>query len=59
MAPFALKLFSHTPPWVWAILALLEQFWQVHRGLVVRASAISTALRDESGKVLLTLRGRR
>ncbi len=35
-----------------------QQFWQVHRGLVVRASAISTALRDESGKVLLTLRGR-
>ncbi|MBI3154275.1 MAG: response regulator transcription factor [Burkholderiales bacterium] len=35
-----------------------QQFWQVHRGLVVRASAISTALRDESGKVFLTLRGR-
>ena len=34
------------------------QFWQVHRGLVVRASAISTAQRDESGKVLLSLRGR-
>ena len=35
-----------------------QQFWQVHRSLVVRASAISTALRDESGKVLLSLRGR-
>jgi DNA-binding LytR/AlgR family response regulator len=35
-----------------------QQFWQVHRGLVVRASAISSALRDESGKVFLTLRGR-
>ena len=34
------------------------QFWQVHRGLVVRASAISTAQRDESGKVFLSLRGR-
>ena len=34
------------------------QFWQVHRSLVVRASAISTATRDESGKVLLQLRGR-
>ncbi len=35
-----------------------QQFWQVHRGLVVRATAISTAVRDESGKVLLSLRGR-
>src|SRR5574337_235874 len=35
-----------------------QQFWQVHRGLVVRASAIATAQRDESGKVFLTLRGR-
>jgi DNA-binding LytR/AlgR family response regulator len=35
-----------------------QKFWQVHRSLVVRASAISTALRDESGKVFLTLRGR-
>ncbi|EHR72587.1 response regulator of the LytR/AlgR family [Burkholderiales bacterium JOSHI_001] len=34
------------------------KFWQVHRSLVVRASAITTALRDESGKVFLTLRGR-
>ena len=36
----------------------VQQFWQVHRGLVVRASAITTAVRDESGKVFLTLRGR-
>ena len=35
-----------------------QQFWQVHRGLVVRATAIATALRDESGKVYLSLRGR-
>ena len=35
-----------------------QQFWQVHRSLVVRASAISTAQREESGKVTLQLRGR-
>jgi DNA-binding LytR/AlgR family response regulator len=35
-----------------------QQFWQVHRSLVVRASAIATAQRDESGKVTLQLRGR-
>ena len=35
-----------------------QQFWQVHRSLVVRASAITTAQRDESGKVFLQLRGR-
>jgi DNA-binding LytR/AlgR family response regulator len=34
-----------------------QRFWQVHRGTVVRADAIATALRDESGKVQLTLRG--
>lgn len=33
------------------------QFWQVHRGTVVRCDAIATALRDEAGKVTLTLRG--
>ena len=33
-------------------------FWQVHRGTVVRASAIATARRDDSGKVALALRGR-
>ena len=33
------------------------RFWQVHRGLVVRADAIATAVRDEAGKVHLTLRG--
>ena len=35
-----------------------QLFWQVHRSLVVRATAISTATRDESGKVFLQLRGR-
>jgi DNA-binding LytR/AlgR family response regulator len=34
------------------------RFWQVHRGTVVRAEAIATATRDDSGKVHLTLRGR-
>ncbi len=35
-----------------------QQFWQVHRGLVVRVSAIATAQRDDSGKVHLKLHGR-
>jgi DNA-binding LytR/AlgR family response regulator len=34
------------------------QFWQVHRGTVVQARCVSTAKREESGKVTLTLRGR-
>lgn len=33
-------------------------FWQVHRGLVVQARCIASALREDSGKVLLTLRNR-
>ncbi len=33
-------------------------FWQVHRGTVVRATAVSSAHRDDSGKVALTLAGR-
>ena len=33
------------------------RFWQIHRGTIVRADAIATAVRDESGKVHLTLRG--
>ena len=35
-----------------------QQFWQVHRGTVVQARAISSARREESGKVTLLLRGR-
>jgi len=35
-----------------------ERFWQIHRGTVVRADAIATATREESGKVVLTLRDR-
>ena len=33
-----------------------EQFWQIHRGTIVNASAIATAVRDEAGKLSLTLR---
>lgn len=35
-----------------------DRFWQIHRGTVVRADAIATAVRDDSGKVFLTLRQR-
>ena len=35
-----------------------SQFWQVHRGTVVRADAIERVLRDEAGKLSLALRGR-
>jgi DNA-binding LytR/AlgR family response regulator len=34
-----------------------EEFWQVHRAVVVRAAAIATAVRAETGKVDLTLKG--
>jgi len=34
------------------------RFWQVHRGTVVQASAITTARREDSGNVTLSLRGR-
>ncbi len=33
-------------------------FWQVHRGTVVRATAIDTVSRDEAGRMYLRLRGR-
>lgn len=32
-------------------------FWQIHRGTVVRATAIDSVLRDEAGKLTLSLRG--
>jgi DNA-binding LytR/AlgR family response regulator len=35
-----------------------QVFWQVHRGTVVRSTAIETVTRDEAGKMHLTLRGR-
>ncbi|WP_423454581.1 LytR/AlgR family response regulator transcription factor [Ottowia sp. VDI28] len=34
-----------------------EEFWQIHRGTVVRASAIEAVQRDESGKYIISLRG--
>ncbi len=34
------------------------RFWQVHRGTVVRADAIVSAVRDDGGKLALALRGR-
>ena len=34
------------------------QFWQVHRGTLVRATAIAAARRDEAGRLHLQLRGR-
>jgi DNA-binding LytR/AlgR family response regulator len=42
------------------ILAGLDPdiFWQVHRGTVVRVSAIDRVRRDDLGKSVLTLRGR-
>lgn len=35
-----------------------QLFWQVHRGTVVRATAIESVQRDEAGKLHLVLRGR-
>ncbi|WP_225781777.1 LytTR family DNA-binding domain-containing protein [Xenophilus sp. Marseille-Q4582] len=35
-----------------------QQFWQVHRGTVVRAAAIDSVQRDEAGRLHLQLRGR-
>ena len=35
-----------------------DRFWQIHRGTVVRAEAVATATRDDSGKIFLTLRQR-
>ena len=34
-----------------------EAFWQVHRGVLVRASAIARAQRDDAGRITLHLRG--
>jgi DNA-binding LytR/AlgR family response regulator len=34
-----------------------QRFWQVHRGTIVRADAVASAMRDEAGKLTLTLRG--
>ena len=34
-----------------------DQFWQVHRGTIVRYEAIASALRADNGRLTLTLRG--
>ena len=36
-----------------------QLFWQVHRGTVVRATAVDSVQRDEAGKLHLALRGRK
>ena len=36
-----------------------QAFWQVHRGTVVRATAVDSVHRDEAGKLHLALRGRK
>ncbi len=35
-----------------------DQFWQIHRGTVVNIHCVQAAVRDESGKLSLKLRGR-
>jgi DNA-binding LytR/AlgR family response regulator len=35
-----------------------QRFWQIHRGTVVQARLVQSAQREDSGKVILTLRGR-
>ncbi len=35
-----------------------NQFWQIHRGTIVNAGHIEAAIRDESGKLSVRLRGR-
>ena len=35
-----------------------QEFWQVHRSTLVRATAIATVTRDETGKQHISLRGR-
>ncbi|NEX60512.1 LytR/AlgR family response regulator transcription factor [Noviherbaspirillum galbum] len=36
-----------------------ERFWQVHRGTVVNMRCIQSAVRDDTGKLTLSLRGRK
>lgn len=36
-----------------------QLFWQVHRGTVVRSTAVESVQRDEAGKLHLVLRGRK
>lgn len=34
-----------------------DQFWQVHRGVIVRAAAIAKVQRDEMGRIMIAVRG--
>ncbi|HEV7912639.1 MAG TPA: LytTR family DNA-binding domain-containing protein [Albitalea sp.] len=34
-----------------------QRFWQIHRGTIVRCDGIASVLRDDAGKLTLTLRG--
>jgi DNA-binding LytR/AlgR family response regulator len=42
------------------LLPQLDQsvFWQVHRGTIVNSACVASAVRDESGKIILNLRHR-
>jgi DNA-binding LytR/AlgR family response regulator len=35
-----------------------DKFWQVHRGTLVQANAIAKAVRDDMGRVTLTLKAK-
>jgi DNA-binding LytR/AlgR family response regulator len=34
-----------------------QRFWQIHRGTIVRCDGISAVLRDETGRLTISLRG--
>ena len=34
-----------------------DQFWQVHRSVIVRAAAIAKVQRDEMGRIMIAVRG--
>ena len=34
-----------------------QQFWQIHRGTLVRSDAIASVCKEESGKLTVLLRG--
>ena len=36
-----------------------RRFWQIHRGTIVRCDAVTSVLRDEAGKLTLTVHGHR
>jgi DNA-binding LytR/AlgR family response regulator len=58
-AQAAIKSVVSTDTQLEQTLAQLDSntFWQIHRGTVVRATAIHTVRRDEQGKLTVTLHG--